>query len=889
MRFLRVGGPEPPVMSAEGITDVGVLRSNNEDNFSVRLDEEAPLGDALLAVADGMGGHAAGEIASQISLDLLIEALSKSTSLEERTLQAAVEQANDGVYRASSLGPNMQGMGTTLVAGLLVRSVLHICNVGDSRAYLLREGRLAQLTRDHSWVGDMVARGLLTPEQAAVHPRRSVLTRALGVADFVQVDVTRVSLRQGDRILLCSDGLYGLVDEDTIATVLNRGSLRSAARELVRLANNAGGTDNVTVVVAQMNAAVEIVESETDGPMDTLTPGSPAPSQVQGGMRIAGFALGDAGSGVGPPWRRRLSLFAGGFGAIIVIVLVLIVVTQTGEDDEGADRLSLAIPSGNGTTTPTHTPTPVGEGVSSAATLGEAVPTGTPDAPPTVSPTQTPSPTAMPTPRVTPEPTITPTQTPKPPISTTAEKAQEETPLPKESTQPSVSPASPSVPAPVAETSDTPIPTITPTPTATSTVDSAPSPVSTTTLTITPTPTHTTLPIPTHTPSPTPTPTHTHTPSATPTYPPSPTATFTLVPEPLLVVEYTNVSPTDPEVWEEVRITVVVINQGQTTSSEFFVSLVDHHGTGKDFIERKTVDGLEAGQKEEVTFVWRAEVEKRTFGLVLASHYAEDQVIRLPSINVAVPDYAIEQVTWRPKSPAINEDVTFLAHVKNTGTLNSEYDTEVVFYLGGEYHSVMMLDRGLNAGATRDVESQKWKAQSGAQETLAVIYPLASRDQRDKSSWDEYDKRYAIAEHRATYDATRLPNLAVTEIVFSERRVTNTDTLYLDLSFNITNEIGDGGTTPPVDNEFDVRIEFVDGPFCPLRPGRTPCAVEIQVDELSGGLEESKKVEGQFQMPLPPSGDTYTFSATVTVDPEDGVEESSETDNTETKDHRVSG
>ena len=108
-------------MSAEGITDVGVVRSNNEDNFAVRLDEEAPMGDALIAVADGMGGHAAGEIASQMALDLLIEALSNPTSATERPLQAAVEQANDGVYKASSLGPNMQGMGTTLVVGMLLR------------------------------------------------------------------------------------------------------------------------------------------------------------------------------------------------------------------------------------------------------------------------------------------------------------------------------------------------------------------------------------------------------------------------------------------------------------------------------------------------------------------------------------------------------------------------------------------------------------------------------------------------------------------------------------------------------------------------------------------------------------------------------------------------
>ena len=249
-------------ISATGITDVGVVRSSNEDNFAVLLGQDAPLGDALLAVADGMGGHAAGEIASQMSLDLLIDALSDKSSPTEQTLREAVGRANDGVYRASSLGPNLRGMGTTLVTGLLTGGALLISNVGDSRAYLLRDGRLQQLTRDHSWVGDMVARGLLTSEQASVHPRRNVLTRALGVSEIVQVDVTRVFLRQGDRILLCSDGLHGLVGDAAIQMIMNGKSLAAVARELVRAANHAGGIDNITVVVAQMNSTVQAVQSE---------------------------------------------------------------------------------------------------------------------------------------------------------------------------------------------------------------------------------------------------------------------------------------------------------------------------------------------------------------------------------------------------------------------------------------------------------------------------------------------------------------------------------------------------------------------------------------------------------------------------------------------------
>ena len=273
MRFLRRRREATVPMSAFGITDVGVVRSSNEDNFAVLLGEDAPLGEALLAVADGMGGHASGEVASQISLDALIDALSKTSSLSEQSFRRAVDVANERVYSASKLG-NLQGMGTTLVAGLLAGGALLICNVGDSRAYLLRAGRLTQLTRDHSWVSDMVAKGLLTPEQASVHPRRNIITRALGVGEFVQVDVTRVVLREGDRVLLCSDGLHGLVDDGTIAAILSGKSLRGAARELVRSAKGAGGDDNITVIVAQMDSEVPVVQSEniTESPEITLPP-----------------------------------------------------------------------------------------------------------------------------------------------------------------------------------------------------------------------------------------------------------------------------------------------------------------------------------------------------------------------------------------------------------------------------------------------------------------------------------------------------------------------------------------------------------------------------------------------------------------------------------------
>ena len=273
MRLIRGRREDAAPMSATGITDVGIVRSSNEDNLAVLLGEDAPLGDAILAVADGMGGHSAGEIASQISLDSLIDTLSSKASPTEKSLREAVEVANKRVYSASFLG-NLQGMGTTLVAGLLAGGVLFISNIGDSRAYLLRSGVLRQLTRDHSWVADMVAKGLLTSEQASVHPRRNLLTRALGVDESVQVDLTRIILTRGDRILLCSDGLHGLVNDSAIAAMLGGRSLRSTARELVRSAKRAGGTDNITVIVAQMDSTVQVVQPENvvESPEITLPP-----------------------------------------------------------------------------------------------------------------------------------------------------------------------------------------------------------------------------------------------------------------------------------------------------------------------------------------------------------------------------------------------------------------------------------------------------------------------------------------------------------------------------------------------------------------------------------------------------------------------------------------
>ena len=221
-------------------TDVGRVRDGNEDAYLV----DDAMG--LIAVADGMGGHRAGEVASATALEALRAAITGG-----RPLRESIEDANDAVYTKSLTDTSLRGMGTTLTAGTLVAGdTVLVGHVGDSRAYLLHDGELRQVTDDHSLVEELVREGRLTADEAAVHPQRSIITRALGVDASVEVDVYPVELVPGDRLLLCSDGLTGMVAPDDIAATLRRESDPArAAAQLVDAANAAGGEDNITVVV----------------------------------------------------------------------------------------------------------------------------------------------------------------------------------------------------------------------------------------------------------------------------------------------------------------------------------------------------------------------------------------------------------------------------------------------------------------------------------------------------------------------------------------------------------------------------------------------------------------------------------------------------------------
>jgi protein phosphatase len=281
-------------------TDVGQVRDHNEDDYLVDDD----LG--LIAVADGMGGHRGGEVASAAALEALRIAFVAGAPIDE-----AVVVANDAVHEQSVADPNLRGMGTTLTAGSFDDSG-HVVlgHVGDSRAYLARDGSFERVTTDHSLVEELIQAGELTPEEAERDPRRSMITRALGLEPGVVVDVIELDLRDGDRLLLCSDGLTGMVSEPDIAARLTaEPDPATAAVQLIDAANRAGGVDNITVIIIDVVDddgvdAIE-VEVETDADPDAEGDGTAADEPTQ----LIGQTERATDSTLGPATKPRRRWF----------------------------------------------------------------------------------------------------------------------------------------------------------------------------------------------------------------------------------------------------------------------------------------------------------------------------------------------------------------------------------------------------------------------------------------------------------------------------------------------------------------------------------------------------------------------------------------------------
>jgi protein phosphatase len=254
-------------IDAFGLTDVGRKRKHNEDAYA--LDET----EGLFIVADGMGGHAAGEVAAKITVETIGEFIAATRQKEEATwpfkynhelqfnsnrLAIAIEKANERVMSAVAAQPWLKGMGTTVVAGLLNEKILSLAHVGDSRAYLYRSGELTRLTDDHSWVHEQVSAGILTEEEAKTHPLKNVVTRALGGGPSVSPDLREMEFTPGDAFLFCSDGLTTMLSDEEIrdmAVADEEKDAEALCQDLVNLANEKGGVDNITVVYVRVDPA----------------------------------------------------------------------------------------------------------------------------------------------------------------------------------------------------------------------------------------------------------------------------------------------------------------------------------------------------------------------------------------------------------------------------------------------------------------------------------------------------------------------------------------------------------------------------------------------------------------------------------------------------------
>ena len=291
------------------LTDAGRKRRRNEDSFVA----EPPL----FAVADGMGGAQAGEVASRLAAAPFREFHEADELDPEQRLEAIIQEANRRIFERAQTDTQASGMGTTVTASLVGENQLSIGHVGDSRAYRIRGGALEQLTEDHSLVADLVRSGRLSPEEADIHPQRSVITRALGTDPEVDVDTFTVDVETDDVFLLCSDGLTTMVEDDRIlAVVRDAKSLEHAARSLVKEANRRGGEDNVTVVLFRLEAGDALADTLVAGNghdastdlEDTLS-GIEVPAAAGGGPdrdhRRAPGATPAAGRRPAPPSRPR--------------------------------------------------------------------------------------------------------------------------------------------------------------------------------------------------------------------------------------------------------------------------------------------------------------------------------------------------------------------------------------------------------------------------------------------------------------------------------------------------------------------------------------------------------------------------------------------------------
>ncbi len=304
------------------LSDTGRKRLRNEDAMVI-----SP---PLFAVADGMGGARGGQLAAQMTASVFSGETS-SVALDGPTrLRALVTEANRQIFAQAQRDPSLGGMGTTITAAILEDEHLAIVQVGDSRAYRLRDGVLEQLTDDHSLVAELVRAGRLTPEEAALHPQRAVITRALGTDPTVAADVIAVDARPGDLLLLCSDGLTTMVDDAALSrALLESENAQTAARALVRAANQAGGDDNVTVVVFEVvedswsDGEAEIASAPDEDTLSSLDPVPLLFGEGESGATTQRLPEASIGSGRGSPRRSIVPLLLAALALAVAGIVVV--------------------------------------------------------------------------------------------------------------------------------------------------------------------------------------------------------------------------------------------------------------------------------------------------------------------------------------------------------------------------------------------------------------------------------------------------------------------------------------------------------------------------------------------------------------------------------------
>ncbi|MBK6433155.1 Stp1/IreP family PP2C-type Ser/Thr phosphatase [Candidatus Amarolinea dominans] len=396
-------GAAPFTLRSVNLSDVGRARDHQEDASGIFKPSDPALlarRGELFIVADGMGGHNAGEVASQMALSELQRVYFSDASPDpQAALAQSLQAANQAIYQLSRADARQMGMGTTVAMAVVRNQEIFISNVGDSRVYLIRSGQISQVTRDHSWVEEQVRAGVLTPEQAHSHPQRNIITRALGTGPTVEPEFYTGAMQLGDILVLCSDGLTGHVADAEILLLAGENPPRVAAQRLIELANERGGSDNITALVVRAEP-----------------PGASVPGAAPVPGKSAAAAKG-----------RSPALLFGVIGAALLglVVVALLVIKPGG----GGGRATV-------TTTTTATPQTTAASPTQAVAITAAVSqtltlTASPTLPAavpgqataTLAPTPTPRPTATPTrtPTATPLPTPTPvppTDTPAPPTDT---------------------------------------------------------------------------------------------------------------------------------------------------------------------------------------------------------------------------------------------------------------------------------------------------------------------------------------------------------------------------------------------------------------------------------------------------------------------------------------